>query len=74
MAVFIRALGVGVVTAAILTISAVGFTLQFSVTNVFNLAFGSVMTLSGFVAYWVNEAGLSIWLAMVIAAIAGGLM
>jgi branched-subunit amino acid ABC-type transport system permease component len=74
VAVFISALGFGVVTAAILSISAVGFTLQFSVTNVFNLAFGSVMTLSGFVAYWVNEAGLNIWLAMVIAAIAGGLM
>ncbi|MDE3130321.1 MAG: branched-chain amino acid ABC transporter permease, partial [Acidobacteriota bacterium] len=59
------ALGFGIVTAAILTISAVGFTLQFSVTNVFNLAFGSVMTVSGFVAYWVNQAGVDIWLTMV---------
>ncbi len=74
MSVFISALGFGVVTAAILAISAVGFTLQFSVTNVFNLAFGSVMTLSGFVAYWLNQVGVDIWLAMLAAAICGGLI
>ncbi|HLY49756.1 MAG TPA: branched-chain amino acid ABC transporter permease [Solirubrobacteraceae bacterium] len=74
MAVFISAVGFGVVTAAILAISAVGFTLQFSVTNVFNLSFGSVMTICGFVAYWLNHGGLNIWLAMAAAAVAGGLI
>lgn len=74
MAVLISAIGFGVVTASILAISAVGFTLQFSVTNVFNLSFGSVMTLSGFEAYWLNRGGMSIWIAMVIAAAGGGLI
>lgn len=74
MSEFVSALGFGIVTAAILTISAVGFTLQFSVTNVFNLAFGSVMTISGFVAYWVNQAGVDIWLTMVAAAACGGVL
>lgn len=74
MTEFVSALGFGIVTAAILVISSVGFTLQFSVTNVFNLAFGSVMTISGFVAYWLNQGGLNIWLAMVVAALAGGLL
>lgn len=74
MSEFVSALGFGIVTAAILAISAVGFTLQFSVTNVFNLAFGSVMTISGFVAYWLNQLGLNIWLAMGVAALCGGLL
>jgi len=74
MALFTSAVGFGVVTAAILAISAVGFTLQFSVTNVFNLAFGSVMTLSGFVAYWLNQGGMSIWIAMAIAGLCGGVL
>src|SRR5579875_3824398 len=74
MAELISAVGFGVVTAAILAISAVGFTLQFSVTNVFNLAYGSVMTISGFVAYWLNSSGLDIWLAMAVAALAGGVL
>ena len=55
MPTLISALGFGCVTAAILAIAAVGFTLQFSVTNVLNLAFGSVMTTCGFVAYAVNS-------------------
>ena len=74
MAVFISAVGFGVVTAAILAISAVGFTLQFSVTNVFNLSFGSVMTICGFIAYWLNNAGVNIWAAMAVAALAGGMI
>jgi branched-subunit amino acid ABC-type transport system permease component len=74
MAVFISAVGFGIVTAAILAISAVGFTLQFSVTNLFNLSFGSVMTICGFIAYWLNHDGLNIWVAMVAAALAGGLI
>jgi len=66
--------GFGLVTAALLAISAVGFTLQFSVTNVLNLAFGSVMTGSGFIAYGLNIGGMNIWLAMVIAALCGGVI
>jgi branched-chain amino acid transport system permease protein/neutral amino acid transport system permease protein len=74
MATLISAMGFGCVTAAILAIAAVGFTLQFSVTNVFNLAFGSVMTTCGFVAYAVNSHGINIWICVLIAAGAGGLM
>lgn len=74
MTEFISAMGFGVVTASLLAISAVGFTLQFSVTNVFNLSFGSVMTLSGFIAYWLNHDGVSIWVAMVVAAVGGGVI
>ena len=74
MEVFVSAVGFGLVTAALLAISAVGFTLQFSVTNVLNLAFGSVMTGSGFIAYGLNLDGMNIWLAMVIAALCGGVI
>jgi branched-chain amino acid transport system permease protein/neutral amino acid transport system permease protein len=66
------AFGFGLVTAAILALSAVGFTLQFGVSNIFNLAYGAVMTVSAFVAYIVNvHLHTSIWLAMVAGAVAG---
>src|SRR3981081_2347717 len=66
------ALGFGLVTAAILALSAVGFTLQFGVSNIFNLAYGDVMTVSAFVAYLVNvNAHVSIWIAMVAGGVAG---
>jgi len=72
--VFVSSVGFGLVTAALLAISAVGFTLQFSVTNVLNLAFGSVMTGSGFIAYGLNTSGMNIWLAMAVAALCGGVI
>jgi branched-chain amino acid transport system permease protein/neutral amino acid transport system permease protein len=65
MHTFWPALGFGLVTASILALAAVGFTLQFGVTNVFNLAYGEVMGVAGFVALMLNDLGLSIWLAMV---------
>jgi branched-subunit amino acid ABC-type transport system permease component len=63
------ALGFGLVTAAILALGAVGFTLQFGVSNIFNLAYGDVMMVSAFVAYVVNvDVHASIWISM----LAGG--
>lgn len=71
MHAFVAALGFGIVTAAILAIGSVGFTLQFGATNVFNLAFGSTMTASAFVAYQATEANLGLWGAVLSAAVFG---
>jgi branched-chain amino acid transport system permease protein/neutral amino acid transport system permease protein len=73
MSLFLASLGFGLVTAAVLAIAAVGFTMQFAVTDVLNLAYGAVMIASAFVAYAVNQAGASVWLGMVAAAVAGAL-
>lgn len=69
MSVFILSLGFGVVTASVLSIAALGFTLQFGISNVLNLAYSSFMTLAGFIAYWLNVNGLNIWLCLVIATV-----
>ncbi|HWE13002.1 MAG TPA: branched-chain amino acid ABC transporter permease [Solirubrobacteraceae bacterium] len=65
--------GFGVVSAAVLALAAVGFTLQFAVSNVLNLAYGAVMIVSAYAAYALNNAGVNIWIA-VLAAIAAGAM
>ena len=41
-----------------LAIAAVGFTLQFGVTDVLNLAYGAVMIAGAFLAYVLDQAGL----------------
>lgn len=75
MSQFIAATGFGIVNAAIFALAAVGFTLQFSVTNVLNIAFGALMSLSAFIAYDFNVVvGANIWLALVIAGVASGLL
>jgi branched-subunit amino acid ABC-type transport system permease component len=60
----VPSLGFGIVTASILAIAAVGFTLQFGVTNILNLAYGDIMTASAFVGYEATKHGWNIWLAV----------
>jgi branched-subunit amino acid ABC-type transport system permease component len=67
----VPAIGFGIVTASILAVAAVGFTLQFGVTNILNLAYGDIMTAAAFVAYLVTGTGLSVWLALVTGAVFG---
>jgi len=57
---FVQSIGFGLVTASILALASVGFTLQFGVSNILNLAYGDLMTASAFVGYAVNRAGGSI--------------
>ena len=71
MSLFLASLGFGLVTAAVLAIAAVGFTMQFAVTDVLNLAFGAVMIASAFVAYALNQAGVNVWIGLLAAAAAG---
>ena len=71
MSLLAASLGFGLVTASVLAIAAVGFTMQFAVTDVLNLAYGAVMIGAAFVAYTVNQAGASIWIGMLAAAAAG---
>jgi branched-subunit amino acid ABC-type transport system permease component len=74
VSLFIASVGFGLVTAAVLAIAAVGFTLQFGVTDVLNLAFGAVMILGAFLAYYVNSHGVSVWYGLVIAMAAGAVV
>ena len=71
MSQVVPAIGFGLITASILAIAAVGFTLQFSVTNILNLAYGDIMTACAFAAYIANHAGVNIWVSLVIAALFG---
>ena len=67
MTLFVASVGFGLITAAVLAIAAIVFTLQFAVTDVLNLAFASVMTAGAFVAYWINQLGVSVWVALPVA-------
>jgi Branched-chain amino acid ABC-type transport system, permease components len=56
---------------SVIAIAAVGFTMQFGITNMINLAYGEVMISSAYVAYYMNRAGISIWFGMVAGALFG---
>jgi branched-subunit amino acid ABC-type transport system permease component len=67
VSLFLASIGFGLVTASVLAIASVGFTLQFGVTDVLNLAYGAIMILGAFLAYLVNENGVSVWLGVLVA-------
>jgi branched-subunit amino acid ABC-type transport system permease component len=63
--------GFGLITAAVLAIATVGFTMQFAVTNVLNLAYGSVMINSAYVTYYLNIHHITAWVALIGGVITG---
>jgi branched-subunit amino acid ABC-type transport system permease component len=67
-------LGFGIVSAAILSLSAVAFTLEYAVTNVANLAHGEILTVGAYAAYVVHQSTGNIVLSALAAAAAGGLI
>jgi branched-subunit amino acid ABC-type transport system permease component len=71
---YVAALGFGLVSVSVIAIAAVGFTMQFGITNMINLAYGEVMIVCAYVAFYVNRAGVNIWVAMIAGALAGAVL
>ena len=67
-------LGFAMVTASILALSAVAFTLQYAVTNVANVSHGEILTAGAYAAYLVHQRTGSAIAAALAAALAGGLV
>jgi branched-chain amino acid transport system permease protein len=65
-------LGFALVTASILALSAVAFTLEYAVTNVANVSHGEILTVGAYAAYLVHERTGSAIAAAIAAALAGG--
>jgi branched-subunit amino acid ABC-type transport system permease component len=67
MTLFWLSFGFGLVTASVLTIAAVGLSLQFGITNYINFAYGDFMALGAYFTYVLNAEWLhlDIWVALV---------
>jgi branched-chain amino acid transport system permease protein/neutral amino acid transport system permease protein len=74
VSVFVESIGFGLVTSAVLAVASVGFTLQFAVTNVLNLAYGGVMVVSAYAAYALNHHGVTMWISALAGIAAGALL
>jgi branched-subunit amino acid ABC-type transport system permease component len=66
-------LGFAIVTASILALSAVAFTLEYAVTNVANISHGEILTVGAYAAYLVHQRTGNAIAAAVAASLAGGL-
>ncbi|HUZ82096.1 MAG TPA: branched-chain amino acid ABC transporter permease, partial [Gaiellaceae bacterium] len=54
--------------------AAMGFTIQFGLTNVLNLSFGAVMTVAAFAAYLANRHGVGGWSDLAVGGAAGAVL
>jgi len=70
--IYQAAFGFGLVSMSVIAIAAVGFTMQFGITNMINLAYGQVMITSAYVAYFFDIRGVSIWIGILIGGVFGG--
>ncbi len=67
-------LGFGLVSAAILSLSAVAFTLEYAVTNVANLSHGEILTIGAYAAFLVQQSTGNVLLSALGASLAGGIL
>ena len=74
MTIFVSSLGFGIIVAGVLLVATVGFTLQYAISGVFNLAYGSIMAVAMLIAYLFNSHGISIWVCTVIVAVVGAVL
>src|ERR1700688_4457266 len=74
MSLIVAALGFGLVTMSIIAIAAVGFTMQFGISNMINLAYGEVMIASAYASYSLNHAGVNIWICLLWGALFGAVL
>ncbi len=74
MHLFLQTLGFGLVTASIIAVASMGFTIQFGLTNVLNLSFGSIMTVGAFIGYLIEQAGVNAWWGLLFGGLGGAVL
>lgn len=67
-----QGIGFGLIEASIIAIAAVGFTMQFGIANLLNLAYTEVMSIAGFVVYVTLNHHVNLWVSLGVAAVVGG--
>ncbi len=70
----IEAIGFGIATGAVIALGAVGFSVQFGISNILNITYGSLMTLAAYVGLILISHGVNAWVALVLGAIAVGVV
>jgi branched-subunit amino acid ABC-type transport system permease component len=65
----IEALGFGIASGAVVALGAVGFTVQFGISNLLNIAYGSLMTLAAYIGYALLQLNLNVWFVLLLASV-----
>jgi branched-subunit amino acid ABC-type transport system permease component len=69
---FIEAVGFGIASGAVIALGAVGFSVQFGISNILNITYGALMTLAAYVGLVLIDHGVNAWVALAIGAVVVG--
>jgi branched-chain amino acid transport system permease protein/neutral amino acid transport system permease protein len=72
MQLLIEAIGFGIAAGAVLALGAVGFSLQFGISNILNITYGSLMTLAAYIGLFLIDHGVNPWVTLAIAGVVVG--
>src|SRR5450759_5011197 len=72
MELLIEAIGFGIASGAVIALGAVGFSVQFGMSNVLNITYGSLMTLGAYIGLVLTDRGVNVWVALAIAGVVVG--
>jgi branched-subunit amino acid ABC-type transport system permease component len=74
MQLLIEAIGFGIATGALLAMGAVGFSVQFGMSNILNITYGSLMTLGAYTGLFLIDRNVNVWVALTAAGILVGVI
>ena len=74
MRLLVDTLVFGVINGALIAVGGVGFTLQYGVTNVLNLAYGAIITSAVYVGYLMSTRTTNLAALLLVGAVWGGLI
>jgi branched-subunit amino acid ABC-type transport system permease component len=72
MQLLIEAIGFGLAAGAVIALGAVGFSVQFGMSNVLNITYGALMTLGAYIGLFLIDRGINAWVALAIAGLVVG--
>lgn len=70
---FVEVLGFGVAYGMVVVLASLGFTMQFGLSNIINIAYGGFLTIGAYLALGFLKVTGNIWITMVVAAVILGL-
>ena len=74
MQLLIEAIGFGIAAGAVIALGAVGFSLQFGISNILNITYGSLMTLAAYIGLFLIDRGVNPWVTLAIAGVVVGVV
>jgi branched-subunit amino acid ABC-type transport system permease component len=74
MQLLIEAIGFGIASGAVIALGAVGFSVQFGMSNILNITYGSLMTLGAYVGLFLIDRGANAWVALAVAGVVIGVV